>query len=118
MDSRLMVHPFVMPRMGVTVMRDCPEINVCNYNDDDVSELNQWAVEAIDENVLLRDAVRRYANYQPLDLKTPHELQTELLAIAGATHRHQASIGDDSCFLCGRDLRDKVHSRSELPGRD
>lgn len=38
-------------------MRDCPEINLCNYNDDDVVELNQWAVEAIDENALLRDYV-------------------------------------------------------------
>lgn len=38
-------------------MRDCPEINLCNYNDDDVAELNQWAVEAIDENALLRDYV-------------------------------------------------------------
>jgi len=31
----------------------------------------------------LRDAVRSYALHNPLDLKTPSELQAELLAIAG-----------------------------------
>jgi len=59
--------------------------------------------------VLLSAALRRYANCQPLDLKTPQEIQRELLAIAGDKHRHVASIGDDSCNICGRDLRDEIH---------
>jgi len=60
----------------------------------------------------LKAAIRRYASHQPLDLKTPRELQEELLAIAGEPHRHRASIGDDSCLLCGRDLRNEVHHDS------
>ena len=57
----------------------------------------------------LLSAIRRYASHQPLDLKTPSEIQADLLAIAGEPHRHKASVGDDSCLLCGRDLRNEIH---------
>ena len=58
-------------------------------------------------------ALRRYAGLAPLDLKEPREIQSDLLSIAGDKHRHQASIANnDSCFICGRDLRDEVH----IPG--
>lgn len=56
-------------------------------------------------------ALKRYASHQPLDLKTPREIQQDLLAIAGETHWHRASIGSDECLICGRDLRDSVHRR-------
>lgn len=43
-------------------MRVCPQINLVNYNNDDVAELNQWAGKAIEENALLRDYVDAQAS--------------------------------------------------------
>lgn len=57
-------------------------------------------------------AIRRYANHQPLDVKSPREIQRELLAIAGDEHVHVASTSD-ACLICGRDLRDDVHIRAD-----
>lgn len=60
----------------------------------------------------LRQAIDDYTSYQPLDLKSPHEIQRELRAILGAPHIHQRRIKSDLCQLCGLDLRHPVHLRT------
>lgn len=60
----------------------------------------------------IKCAIRRYASHEPLELKSPREIQTDLLSIAGQEHRHRAKIGDDSCLLCGRDMSHEVHKRN------
>lgn len=57
-------------------------------------------------------AIRHYAYHQPLHAKRPHEIQRDLLAIAGDEHHHVKSIGDDRCLICGHDLRHEVHTRA------
>jgi hypothetical protein len=68
-------------------------------------------VEAIKSYV---EAIKSYANHQPLDLLSPSQIQSDLLAIAGEPHRHRASGVGDSCQLCRRDLRSPVHSGERL----
>jgi len=40
------------------MIRDCPELNMSNYNEDDVSNLNTWAIEAHDLIERLQEDVR------------------------------------------------------------
>ncbi len=57
-------------------------------------------------------ALRRYAGFGSFEGRTLGQLQRDLLAIAGDPHIHDGRmIGDDECFLCGRDLRADVHLR-------
>lgn len=58
-------------------------------------------------------ALGQYARLAPLDLKSPGEIQRDLIAILGERHGHVASIGSDECGLCGHDLRHGVHIRSD-----
>ena len=62
------------------------------------------------ENQRLREALRSYANHHPLNLKSPRQIQQDLLAICGDKHMHVAGIRD-ACAICHRDLRDDVHIR-------
>ena len=62
------------------------------------------------ENQRLRETLRSYANHHPLNLKSPGQIQRDLLAICGDKHMHVAGIGD-TCAICHRDLRDDVHTR-------
>jgi len=59
----------------------------------------------------IEQAIRDYANHEPLDLKSAHEIQSDLLAIAGEKHIHKAGINSDACAICGRDIRNEVHYR-------
>ena len=62
------------------------------------------------ENQRLNEAVRSYVNHHLLNLKSPGQIQRDLLAICGDKHMHVAGIGD-TCAICHRDLRDDVHTR-------
>ncbi len=57
-------------------------------------------------------ALRRYAGFGSFEGRTLHQIQRDLLAIAGDQHIHDGRmIESDECFLCGRDLRADVHLR-------
>lgn len=62
----------------------------------------------------MQTALWRYANHAPLDLKSPSEIQRDLLAIAGTPHIHVAGHSDglhiDECALCGQDIHCKIHN--------
>ena len=61
---------------------------------------------------IIEKALRQYATTQPLDQITAHELQCDLLAIAGDEHVHVKSIFHrDQCAICCRDIRDEIHTR-------
>lgn len=89
----------------------CPycecRLDVCRCTDDESAEMTM----PVRRYKQLRDSVRNYANHQPLDLKSPSEIQKDLLAMTGDRHRHMKSIGSDSCLICGLDLRDPIHLR-------
>lgn len=55
------------------------------------------------------DAIRRYANHVPLDLKSPRQIQRELLGIAGDEHVYVNRAVGDACLICGRDSLDDAH---------
>lgn len=74
------------------------------YTDDVLAEARDLATVV--------KAVQDYAATAPLDLKSPGEIQSDLRAILGEPHVHRASIGNDRCALCRRDLRDAVHKRA------
>tara|TARA_Y100000034_G_C6794083_1_gene355760 strand:- start:284 stop:511 length:228 start_codon:yes stop_codon:yes gene_type:complete len=69
---------------------------------------------SVSHEAFVREAVRNYANYHPIDLKTPREIQLDLLSITGDVHCFQPNCGDqDLCNLCGRHIRNPVHARRE-----
>ena len=71
-------------------------------------------IEAKDaEGERLRKAIQSYAAHQPLDIKTPGQIQRDLHAIAGDEHIPVASLDGDICFICKRDLRHAIHIREE-----
>ena len=45
------------------MIRECPELNMVNYNADDVAELNQWAIDADGLIVRLTDALRELHDF-------------------------------------------------------
>jgi hypothetical protein len=56
-------------------------------------------------------ALGRYADFAPLDLKRPSEIQNDLQSILGRPHLHDGRGTDkDECFLCCRDIRNEIHS--------
>lgn len=51
------------------MIRECPELNISNYDEDDVANLNEWAIEADGVIVRLTDALRELHEFAVTD---PH----------------------------------------------
>ena len=62
----------------------------------------------IEEN-RMREALLSYAAIQPLDKKSPGEIQRDLRSIAGEHHDHVRMISDDRCLICRHDINHEVH---------
>ena len=97
---------------------DCPKCGCDNRVGNErfphlqqVNELQAEIERLRAENQRLTQAVRSYASHHPLNLKSPRQIQYDLLAICGDKHMHVAGRHEE-CAICQRNFRDDVHIRA------
>jgi hypothetical protein len=78
--------------MTIDILDEHIELNICNYDHDDVAQLNSWAIQACEEIERLRFHIRRWS---PVEADPPPTKKTVLIAVCGVDWPVAAMLASD-----------------------